>query len=377
MKKSKSIAEVRGPARLDKKTKKLTERLAPGDIAVIDHGDLDEVAAESLVLARVCAVVNAADSMTGRYPNKGPLRLAAGNVLHLDRAGPAIFEQVREGEELLIRGNHVYAGGRLVARCRLVDDELIKECLAVAEKNLDSLLADFVQNTMEYALAEKELVLGKIDFPGLATRFAGRHVLVVVRGQAYREDLRTIRHYIAEVKPILMGVDGGADALLEFGFLPHVVIGDMDSVSDRALTLADDVVVHAYPDGRAPGLERVGKLGVPYHVLRAPGTSEDIALLMAYELGAKLIAAVGTHSSMIDFLEKGRKGMASTFLVRLKVGNRLVDARGISQLYRGGISGRSLVMLAVAAAIPVLALVFTNSTVRHFFRLVVMRYGLF
>lgn len=367
------MKQVCGPVKMDRKTKFLVERLSPGDVAIIDHRDLDEVAAESLAQKKVKAVVNINSSMSGRYPNNGPRKLAEANIPHFDLAGEDFYRRIREGDVLTICGGELYLGEQHVASARVVDAALISRQLCVAEKNLDELLDHFVQNTLEYALREKELILGGIDFPSLETEFNGRHVLIVVRGQSYREDLQAVAHYLDEVKPVLIGVDGGADALLEFGRIPDLVVGDMDSVSDQALKRTREILVHAYPDGKAPGLARVKNLGLDASIVKAPGTSEDIALLLAYEKGAKLIAAVGTHSNMIDFLEKGRKGMASTFLVRLKVGSRLIDARGVSQLYRGRVSGRSLLLLALAASIPVLALALANPTIRHVFRLLAMR----
>ncbi|NLG84930.1 MAG: hypothetical protein GX493_10075, partial [Firmicutes bacterium] len=218
-------------------------------------------------------------------------------------------------------------------------------------------LEKFVQNTREYALKEKDLILGGVPPPEIKTKIKGRQVLVVVRGSNYREDLAALRSYIREMRPVLIGVDGGADALLEAGYRPDLLIGDMDSVSDEALRSGAEIVVHAYPDGRAPGLSRVKALGLPCHLFPAPGTSEDIAMLLAYERGADLIVAVGTHSNMIDFLEKGRPGMASTFLVRLKVGAILVDARGVSRLYHSRMKTGYLVGMFMAALLPLLALI--------------------
>ena len=362
-----------GPARKGKKTKLLVEHLQPGDIAVIDHKDLDELAAASLCKQKISAVINVDSSMTGRYPNNGPGRLAEAKVIHLDQLGSELFDQIEEGELLTIRGDGVYRQDQLLARGRVMSESLILKQMAVAEDNLNEMLDDFVQNTLDYALKEKSLILGVLDFPQLRTDFLNRQALVVVRGQSYREDLQAIKHYVDEMKPVLIGVDGGADALIEFGYTPDLVVGDMDSVSDQALMRARERVVHAFADGRAPGLERIKELGLSAVIMQAPGTSEDIAMLLAYEKGAKLIAAVGTHSNMIDFLEKGRKGMASTFLVRLKVGSRLVDARGVSQLYRNRVSGRSLIILALAACIPALALALANPTIGHVFRLIAMR----
>ncbi|MCR3921872.1 MAG: putative cytokinetic ring protein SteA [Firmicutes bacterium] len=369
----KGSAAIVGPVKAGTKTKILIDRLKPGDIALINHLDLDELAAVSLRDRKVCAVINVEASSSGRYPNKGPKILSDAKILHLDLAGAVLMDQIAEGDMLTLRNNEIWRGQELLATARVVDEELITKQMTAAELNLDTLLDAFVQNTLEYALKEKELILGGMNMPHLRTFFTGKHTVIVVRGQSYREDLQAIKNYIDEVKPVLVGVDGGADALLEFGYVPDLVVGDMDSVSDLALRKAKERVVHAYTDGRAPGMARIEQLELTATVMKAPGTSEDIALLLAFENGARLIAAIGTHTSMIDFLEKGRKGMASTFLVRLKVGNRLVDARGVSQLYRGSVSGRSLVLLTLAASIPVFALAAANPTVRHLFRLIALR----
>ncbi len=369
------MKQVCGRIKMDRKTKSLVERLSPGDVAVIDHRDIDEIAAESLVQKKVRAVVNINSSMSGRYPNNGPRKLAEANIPHFDLAGEEFYSQINDGDMVAIHRGNLYLGEQRVGSARVVDAALIERQLSRAERNLGNLLDSFVQNTLEYALREKELILGGIDFPSLSVKLAGMHVLVVVRGQSYREDLHAIAHYLDEVKPVLIGVDGGADALLEFGRIPDLIVGDMDSVSDQALKRAREILVHAYPDGKAPGLARTESLGLNASVVKAPGTSEDIALLLAYEKGAKLIAAVGTHSNMIDFLEKGRKGMASTFLVRLKIGSKFIDARGVSQLYRSRVSGRSMVLLALAASIPMLVLALSNPTIRHIFKILAMRLG--
>ena len=197
--------------------------------------------------------------------------------------------------------------------------------------------------------------------PVLKTSIEGRPVLIVVRGSGYREDLRMVRAYVKEQRPVLIAVDGGADALLEEGWTPDIVLGDMDSASDAALRSAREVIVHAYADGRAPGLERVRALGVEPTIFAVPGTSEDAAMLLAYERGASVLVAVGTHFSLEDFLDKGRAGMASTFLVRLRVGSRLVDAKGVSRLYRSGVNMKYVVTLLVAAMVPILIVLLLSS----------------
>ena len=235
--------------------------------------------------------------------------------------------------------------------------ELAAELLEKAKENLGAELEKFAENTLTYVLKEKSILLDPTNLPDVGTLFEGRHALVVVRGESYREDLAIIRTYIGDVKPVLIGVDGGADALVELGLKPDIIIGDMDSVSDATLRCGAELIVHAYTNGKAPGLARVEELGLNAMVCAVPGTSEDLALLLAYEKGAEMIVAVGTHSHLIDFLDKGRKGMSSTFLVRLKVGNRLVDAKGVSKLYRIHPTGRHFAVLAIAALVVLITVI--------------------
>jgi uncharacterized membrane-anchored protein len=342
---------VTGVARLDRRTKDLTKRLRPGDIAVIDHVDIDRVSADALVTCKVAAVVNASKSISGRYPNLGPEILLAAGVPLLDDVGTDVFSAIREGDVVRIDEGTLYVDDRAVAKGVVQDAESITAAMAEARAGLHTQLEAFAANTMEYLLKERALLLDGVGVPAVRTDFTGRHALVVVRGYDYREDLATLRPYIREYRPILIGVDGGADALVEAGYRPDVIVGDMDSVTDATLRCGAEVVVHAYADGRAPGLQRVQDLGVAGVVFPAAGTSEDVALLLADEKGASLIVAVGTHATLVEFLDKGRQGMASTFLTRLRVGGKLVDAKGVSRLYRSRISGLSLVFLVLATLI--------------------------
>lgn len=354
---------VKGIARVDQRTKDLAKRLTAADIAVIDHQDLDEVAAQSLVATKIKAVVNASPSISGKYPNLGPLALAQGGVKLLDNVGKDVMTQLVDGVELEIKDNALYQQGKLIAQGQELSIDDIKQKMEETKENLSIVLENFVQNTIAYAQQEQSLILGGVEIPQTSTKFVDRHSLIVVRGQNYKEDLSAIKSYIQGMKPVLIGVDGGADALREFGYTPDVVIGDMDSITDETLRCGAEIIVHAYPDGRAPGLSRVEEMGLVAKTFPAPGTSEDIAMLLAYEKGAELIVAVGTHSNMIDFLEKGRKGMASTFLVRLKVGSILVDAKGVNKLYRQPLKVHHLVEITLAAMIPiVLVLVIAPST---------------
>lgn len=344
-----------GPARLDHRTKNLTKRLRPGDIAVIDHVDLDRVSAEALVAGGVAGVINAAPSISGRYPNLGPEILVAAGVPLLDRVGPAVFTQLREGDEVRIEGNLACLDGVVIAAGERQTPESVAAAMAEARAGVAVQLDAFASNTLEYLERERDLLFDAIDVPAVRTDLAGRHVLVVVRGYHYREDLAVLRPYIREYRPLLIGVDGGADALREAGYLPDLIVGDMDSVSDEALRCGAEIVVHAYPDGRAPGLRRIEELGLPAVTFAAAATSEDVAMLLADEAGASLIVAVGTHATLVEFLDKGRAGMASTFLTRLRLGGKLVDAKGVSRLYRSRIKTSSLLLLALATFVTLLS----------------------
>jgi len=351
-----------GTARLDRRTKRLVGRLRAGDLAVIDHVDIDRVAADALVAVGVSAVLNAKPSISGRYPNLGPQVLVDAGILLLDDLGEGIFQNVREGDELRIEGNTVFHGDEPVAHGVRQDVESVGKSMVDAREGLSVQLEAFAANTMEYLKQERDLLLDGVGVPDVVTQVAGRHCLIVVRGYDYKADLDVLRPYIREFKPVLIGVDGGADALVEAGYTPNMIIGDMDSVSDDVLRCGAEVVVHAYPDGRAPGLARMHQLGVPAITFPAAATSEDIAMLLADEKGASLIVAVGTHATLIEFLDKGRGGMASTFLTRLRIGGKLVDAKGVSRLYRQSISGSSLLLL-VLSAIAAMAAAVAVSTI--------------
>ncbi|MGI6318696.1 MAG: putative cytokinetic ring protein SteA [Dethiobacteria bacterium] len=365
----------KGTLKKDRRTKNLCKRLQPGDIALIAHKNLDELAGQELAERGVKAVINVDNTISGEYPALGTKVLLDQGIYILDNVGENVYSLLVEGETVTIVGNSIYCGEELLGQGRVISRQFLKKKLDQAENNLKQQLDLFVQNTLEYARREKDLILKNLDIPDIKTRLAGKHVLIVVRGKNYKKDLQAIRSYIREVKPVLIGVDGGGDALCMMGLRPHLIIGDMDSVEDRSLKKAGEIIVHAYPDGRAPGMERISRMGLEAKVIAAPGTSEDLAFLLAYESKAELIVAVGSHSHMLDFLEKGRKGMASTFLVRLKMGHKLVDARGLAHLYRGGIRWQYLSILVAAALFPIIVLASFSPLVRHFLYLLSWRFG--
>jgi len=365
--------ELKGKAVVDLKTKDLTKRILPGQIAIISHPDLDEIAAQALVDAKVKAVLNAEASITGKYPNQGPGVLLKAGIPLIDQIGSRLME-IKEGQLIFIKNSKILSKNKLIGTGQLMTYERLENLLQATQKNIDTELNKFVNNTLSYAFKEKELIINNlVNYPKIATKMKGRHVVIVVRGKGYKEDLIAIRPYLNEVKPILVGVDGGADALLELGYKPNLIIGDMDSISDTALKSNAELVVHAYIDGQAPGIIRLNKLNLKYTLFPAPGTSEDAAMLLADKNGAELIVAVGTHTNMIDFLEKGRQGMASTFLVRLKIGQKLIDAKGVSKLYCPKIYLGHVAQIFIAGLVPIFVIVSISPLLNQFWRIFILK----
>jgi uncharacterized membrane-anchored protein len=369
-----SFVEFTGPARIDRRTKNLTKRLSPDDIAIIDHRDLDRVSAEELVESGVRVVVNVAESQSGRFPNPGPLLLVRGGVRLIDAPGAPLFEQVGDGEVLSVRGGGIYRSGDCLAAGRVLGEPELQRALTEQRGRVTDALHEFAENTMRYLRDEGRILAEGIDFPALQCRLRDRHALVVARGPGYKRDLTTVRPYVRDFKPVLIAVDGGAEALLEEGLKPDVIVGDMDSVSDRALRSGAEIVVHAYAgNGAAPGAARLDSLGVDYHVVAAPGISEDIALLLAFEKGASLIVAVGTHFNLIEFLERDRAGMSSTFVTRLKVGEILIDAKGVSRLASRRVGLWPLVGFALAGLTAIVVAILASPALRRLIELLVLR----
>jgi uncharacterized membrane-anchored protein len=362
-------APIQGNARLGRRTKDLVKRLGPGDIAIIDHADLDRIAAEDLVACGVRAVVNCSASSTGRYPNAGPLILARSGARLVDAPDAPLFDALRDGDAIVVDGGVVRRGGEVVAEGRILGADELRRQLDEQTRRIDAALAAFAENTMTHVREEGALLAGQLELPRTRTSFRDRHVLIVVRGRTYRQDLRALRAYIRDVRPILIGVDGGADAIIEEGLEPDVLLGDMDSATDAALRSGAELIVHAYPDGRAPGRERLQEMGVPHLVVPAPGTSQDLAMLLAYEKGASLLVSVGAHFNLVEFLDKNRAGMSSTFLTRLRVGETLVDAKGVSRLYNPGPSGRQLGLFLLAALVAMVIVVLTSQPLADLFDL--------
>ena len=360
-----SFIEFSGTARLDRRTKHLVKRLGSNDIAIIDHADLDRISAEELLESGVRVVVNVAPSMTGTYPNAGPLALVRGGVRLIDAPGVDLFEEIKDGEQLIVRGASVFRNGTRLAAGHALSAEELERALWEQRGRVSEALESFAENTLRHIREETTVLSEGVQLPQLRTVFRDRHALVVARSQETKRDLSIVAPYIADFKPVLVGVDGGADALLDGGYKPDLIVGDMDSVSDKALQCGAELVVHAYPGGAAPGRARVDRLGLHSAVLPVPGLSEDAAMLLAYEKGAELIVAVGTHFNLMEFLERNRAGMSSTFLTRLKVGEKLVDARGVSRLFRPRIGLGAVAAFTLGAVAAVSAVLIASPDLRH------------
>jgi len=362
--------EFEGRVRLGKRTKRLVKRLRRGDIAVIDHADIDRVSGEDLAASGVRCVLNAARSSIGGYPNTGPLVLAEAGVHLVDLPGQPLFEELKEGETITVRGGTVLRGGTSLFEGEVQELEAVRHAHDRQRLKLGEALEAFAENTMAHIRDERELLGGRLDLPEFDTRFRDRPCLIVVRGVDHQKDLRILRPYVRDQRPVLMAVDGGADAILEQGLEPDMIVGDMDSASDAALRSGAELVVHAYPDGRAPGRERLDRMRLPYKVVPAPATSEDVAMLVAAEKGAELIVMVGSHFNLMEFLDKNRKGMSSTFLTRLRVGEILIDAKGVSRLYRPSAGGRPIAVVALAALATLIVIVISSDNLGDFLDLV-------
>ncbi len=314
---------ISGRARVGVRTKELVRRLEPGEIAVIDHLNIDRVAAEELLAASPAAVLNASPSADGTHPNLGPLILVRGGVPLID-LDAGLLDRVGDGDTIELDLDEALEIEDLLAR------------LDEGRANATEALRDFAENTLEHLREEADGFLSLAELPEPRTRFRGRDALVVARGGDHASDLDALSGYVERRDPVLVGVDGGADALIDRGLVPDLIVGDMDSASEAALRSGAELIVHGYADGEAPGAARLDALELPHSIVAAPGTSQDLALLIAYEHGAQLLVSVGTPQSLVEFLGKGRAGMSSTFLARLLVGDALVDASGVGRLLVSG-----------------------------------------
>jgi uncharacterized membrane-anchored protein len=368
-----AVLTVGGPVRPGRKTKLLVKHLVRGDIALVDHLDIDRVSAEELIAAGAAAVLNCSPSSSGTYPNLGPQLLVEAGIMLLDLPDDELFDLVSDGDPLTVRAGEtggvgavgeVLRKGKLLARGEVLDLRRISAETELRRREIGEALERFARNTIEHMREERELLSGRIQLPRFATDFRDRSTLVVVRGVGHQRDLRALRPFIRDMRPLLVAVDGGAEALLEAGMTPHMIVGDMDSAGAAALRCGAELVVHSYPDGRAPGRHRLEELGLPFKLVPAPGTSQDVAMLIAAEKGARLIVSVGSQFNLVEFLDRNRRGMSSTFLTRLRIGEILVDAKGVSRLYQPRPGLTPLFVVIAAGLIAMIAVVWMTPALR-------------
>ena len=369
-------APVGGPVRSGRRTKHLVKRLQPGEVALIDHADLDRVSAEDLIAAGAVAVLNCRPSSSLDYPNMGPALLAEAGIPLVDLPDDTLFDTCRDGDGLEVRGGEVWRGAERLAAGELLDPAVIRRETDQRRREIGGALQAFAQNTVEHMVEEQDLLSGRIELPALRTDFRDRPALIVVRGVDHQADLQALRSYIRDQSPVIVAVDGGADAVLDAGYEVDMLVGDMDSASERALACGAELVVHAYSDGSAPGRELLDRLGLDYVLMPAPGTSQDVAMLIAAERGASLIVAVGSQFNLVEFLDKRRQGMSSTFLTRLRLGERIVDAKGVSKLYRPSPTTAPMLVVLAAGAVAFVAVVAATPALRGLAELLWVKLGL-
>jgi uncharacterized membrane-anchored protein len=376
---------VSASVRPGRRTKLLVRHLVRGDIALIDHRDIDRVSAEELIAAGAAAVLNCQPSSSGTYPNLGPQLLVEAGIVLVDLPDDSLFDALSDGDPVVVRvlpaapgvaGEHsgaavvvpvaveVLRKGQLLARGELLDRRRVSAETEQRRHEIGEALERFAHNTIDHMREERELLAGRIALPRFATDFRDRSTLVVVRGAGHQRDLRALRPFIRDMRPVIVAVDGGADVLLGEGLKPHMIVGDMDSASEVALRCGAELVVHAYPDGRAPGRLRLEQLGLAFKLVPAPGTSQDVAMLLAAEKGARLIVSVGSQLNLVEFLDRNRSGMSSTFLTRLRIGEILVDAKGVSRLYRPRPGLTPLLVVILAGLLALVAVIWMSPALR-------------
>ncbi len=374
---------VAGPVRPGRRTKLLVRHLVRGDVALIDHLDIDRVSAEELIAAGAVAVLNCSPSSGGSYPNLGPQLLVEAGIVLVDLPDDSLFQTLSDGDPVVVRvlpasadpverparaarpaRAEILRKGELLAQGEVLDLERVSMETELRRREIGDALERFANNTIEHMREERELLAGRIPLPRFATDFRDRSTLVVVRGVGHQRDLRALRPFIRDMRPVIVAVDGATDALLEVGLTPSMIVGDMDSAGEAALRCGAELVVHSYPDGRAPGRHRLEELGLPFKLVPAPGTSQDVAMLIAAEKGARLIVSVGSQFNLVEFLDRNREGMSSTFLTRLRIGEILVDAKGVSRLYRPRPGLTPLLVVIAAGLIAMIAVVWMTPALR-------------
>ncbi|MGB6766380.1 putative cytokinetic ring protein SteA, partial [Mycobacterium sp.] len=346
---------VVGTARVDRDIDRLLRRVCPGDIAVLDVLDLDRITADALVDAEIAAVVNASPSVSGRYPNLGPEVLVANGVTLIDETGPDVFKKIKDGAKVRLHNGGVYAGDRrLIHGTERTDDE-IADLMQEAKSGLVSHLEAFAGNTIEFIRSESPLLIDGIGIPDVDVDLRRRHVVVVADEEDAADDLKLLKPFIKEYQPVLIGAGGGADVLRKAGYRPQLIVGDPSTLSTEILKSGAQVVLPADADGHAPGLERIQDLGVGAMTFPAAGSPADLALLLADHHGAALLVTAGHSANIETFFDRTRQhSNPSTFLTRLRVGEKLVDAKAVGTLYHNRISGGAIALLILTMLVAVI-----------------------
>ncbi|HEY9311713.1 MAG TPA: putative cytokinetic ring protein SteA [Williamsia sp.] len=358
-----TLPGISGIARIDKNTKRLLSRVGPGDIVILDEVDLDRITADALVAADVLAVVNASTSISGRFPNLGPELLAASGITLIDDVGVEVFQRIKDGAKIRVDEGGLYTGERRLAKGTELGEREIADLMIDAKTGLVDHLEAFSGNTIEFIRSESPLLIDGVGVPDVDVRIEGRHVVVVADGPDHAADLKRLKPFIKEYQPIMVGVDGGADTLMAMGYRPDLVVGDPEGMKAATLKSGAQVVLPADPDGHAPGLERIQDLGIGAMTFPAAGSAADLALLLVDHHDAALIVTVGHPASIDEFFDRSlRESNPSTFLTRLKVGAKLVDAKAVATLYRSRVSGAAIALLILAALVAVIVAVMMSSS---------------
>jgi uncharacterized membrane-anchored protein len=351
---------LHGTARVARRAAAAARRAKPGDIAVLEHQDLDGTSAQLLVDAGVAAVVNAAPSISGRYPNRGPQVLVEAGIPLLDHVGPEVFARLDDGEKLRLDGETLFRGEEVVATGHLMTPSSVDAAMGAARGRLGAQLEAFAHATTEHLRRERDLLLDGSGAPALRTRIEGRPVVVVARARGVEAELKRLGSWLKANRPVLVAVDEAADAVLAMGLRPDLVVGDPRLVSDDVLDCGAEIVVRADRDGSAPGLHRAEQAGVEPVVFATSGSDDDAALLLVDAQAPALVVGVGWHPSLAALVDSGRAVMPSAFLTRLRLGDRFVDSATVLAVHRR--PARTwplwllcLVLLAALAAVVALA----------------------
>lgn len=355
-KSTETLPGVAGVARVDRRTGELLRRVGPGDIVVLDQLDLDRATAAALAAAGVAGVVNASVSISGRFPNLGPEILVGAGIPLVDDVGTDVLRRIKDGSKIRLHEGVVYNGEREIARGVEHTPDSVADQMIEAKAGMTAQLEAFSANTMEFLRAERTLILDGVGVPGLRVAMKDRHALVIAPGTDHAKDLKRLKKYIAEHRPVLIGVDTGADTLRDQGYTPDVVVGDPNGVESATLKNAGEIVIPAQLDGYAPGIDRIQDLGIGAVTFPSTGNAEDLALLLADTHEASLVVTVGFQATLAEFLDRGRSGSnPSTFLTRLKLGTKIVDGKAVAMLHRSRISLWAVVLLVVSALVAVAA----------------------